>query len=59
MKNRENVYILLDLIDNALPFLSMDLLESCFPYTVEPRLLRLLGHTKYDAIFEVDAIFEG
>ena len=47
VKNRENVYILLDLIDNALPFLSMDLLESCFPYTVEPRLLRLLGHTKY------------
>ena len=27
--------------------------------TVEPRLLRRLGHIKYDAIFEVDAIFEG
>ena len=31
--------------------------ESCS--TVEPRLLRRLGHIKYDAIFEVDAIFEG
>ena len=27
--------------------------------TVGPRLLRRLGHAKYDAIFEVDAIFEG
>ena len=27
--------------------------------TVEPLLLRRLGHAKYDAIFEVDAIFEG
>ena len=34
VKNRESVYILLDLIVNASPFLSMDLLESCFPYTL-------------------------
>ena len=27
--------------------------------TVGPRLLRRLGHAKCDAIFEVDAIFEG
>ena len=27
--------------------------------TVEPRLLRRLGHGKTDAIFGVDAIFEG
>ena len=27
--------------------------------TVGPRLLRRLGHANYDAIFEVDAIFEG
>lgn len=34
VKNRESVYILLDLIVNDSPFLSMDLLESCFPYTL-------------------------
>merc|ERR1719384_423727 len=34
VKNRESVYILLDLIVNVSPFLSMDLLESCFPYTL-------------------------
>ena len=28
-------------------------------YTVGPLLLRRLGHTENDAIFEVDAIFEG
>ena len=28
-------------------------------YTVGPRLLRRLGHVIFDAIFGVDAIFEG
>ena len=27
--------------------------------TVGPLLLRRLGHSKHDAIFEVDAIFDG
>ena len=34
VKNRESVYILLDLIVQKSPWLSMDLLESCFPYTL-------------------------
>ncbi len=34
LKNRESIYILLDLIVQKSPFLSMDLLESCFPYTL-------------------------
>jgi len=34
IRNRESVYILLDLIVQNSPFLSMDLLESCFPYTL-------------------------
>ena len=34
IRNRESVYILLDLIVQSSPFLSMDLLESCFPYTL-------------------------
>ena len=33
-RNRESVYILLDLIVQKSPWLSMDLLESCFPYTL-------------------------
>lgn len=34
VRNRESVYILLDLIVQKSPWLSMDLLESCFPYTL-------------------------
>jgi len=34
VRNRESVYILLDLIVQNCPRLSMDLLESCFPYTL-------------------------
>ena len=34
IRNRESVYILLDLIVQNSPWLSMDLLESCFPYTL-------------------------
>jgi len=34
VKNRESVYILLNQIVQVSPFLSMDLLESCFPYTL-------------------------
>ncbi len=33
-RNRESVYILLDLLVQKSPWLSMDLLESCFPYTL-------------------------
>eukprot|EP00094_Tigriopus_californicus_P005705 TCALIF_05499-PA protein Name:"Similar to Hem Membrane-associated protein Hem (Drosophila melanogaster)" AED:0.06 eAED:0.06 QI:71/0.83/0.85/1/0.83/0.85/7/245/1120 len=33
-RNRESVYILLDLIVQKSPWLSMDLLESCFPYNL-------------------------
>ncbi|CAL8348339.1 unnamed protein product [Boreogadus saida] len=31
-RNRESVYLLLDISSRSLPFLTMDLLESCFPY---------------------------
>jgi len=34
VKNRESVYILLNQIVQVSPFLSMDLLESCFPYSL-------------------------
>lgn len=34
IRNRESVYILLDLIVKESPFLTMDLLESCFPFCV-------------------------
>lgn len=34
IRNRESVYILLDLIVKESPFLTMDLLESCFPYAL-------------------------
>lgn len=34
IKNRESVYLLLDLIVQESPFLTMDLLESCFPYAL-------------------------
>ncbi|XP_065940624.1 nck-associated protein 1 isoform X24 [Magallana gigas] len=44
-KNRESVYILLDLIVQESPYLTMDLLESCFPYA----LLRNAYHTVYKA----------
>jgi len=32
IRNRESVYLLLDLIVKESPFLSLDLLESCFPF---------------------------
>uniref|UniRef100_A0AAX7VAS6 Nck-associated protein 1 n=1 Tax=Astatotilapia calliptera TaxID=8154 RepID=A0AAX7VAS6_ASTCA len=41
-RNRESVYLLLDMIVQESPFLTMDLLESCFPYV----LLRNAYHTK-------------
>ncbi|KAK3104202.1 hypothetical protein FSP39_025272 [Pinctada imbricata] len=45
VRNRESVYILLDLIVQESPFLTMDLLESCFPYA----LLRNAYHSVYKA----------
>ncbi|XP_054709412.1 membrane-associated protein Hem-like [Uloborus diversus] len=42
-RNRESVYLLLDLIVQESPFLTMDLLESCFPYA----LLRNAYHHVY------------
>ncbi|KAJ4923766.1 hypothetical protein JOQ06_028021 [Pogonophryne albipinna] len=33
-RNRESVYLLLDMIVQESPFLTMDLLESCFPYVL-------------------------
>ncbi|XP_041365275.1 nck-associated protein 1-like isoform X2 [Gigantopelta aegis] len=45
IKNRESVYLLLDQIVQESPFLTMDLLESCFPYA----LLRNAYHTTYKA----------
>ena len=41
--NLESVYILLDVIVNECDFLSMDLLESCFPYN----LIRKSYHVLY------------
>ncbi|XP_060594108.1 membrane-associated protein Hem-like isoform X2 [Ruditapes philippinarum] len=43
VKNRESVYLLLDKIVQESPFLTMDLLESCFPYA----LLRNAYHSVY------------
>lgn len=34
IRNRESVYLLLDQIVQESPFLTMDLLESCFPYAL-------------------------
>ncbi|XP_013397025.1 nck-associated protein 1 isoform X2 [Lingula anatina] len=45
IKHRESVYILLDQIVQESPFLTMDLLESCFPYV----LLRDAYHAVYKA----------
>ncbi|XP_028399660.1 nck-associated protein 1 homolog [Dendronephthya gigantea] len=42
-KNRESVYLLLDMIIQESPFLTMDILESCFPYS----LLRNAYHQVY------------
>ncbi|KAF0311325.1 Membrane-associated protein Hem [Amphibalanus amphitrite] len=42
-KHRDSVYLLLDQIVQASPFLSMDLMESCFPYA----LLRMSYHSVY------------
>uniref|UniRef100_A0A6V7HS69 Membrane-associated protein Hem n=1 Tax=Bracon brevicornis TaxID=1563983 RepID=A0A6V7HS69_9HYME len=42
-RNRESVYLLLDLIVQESPFLTMDLLESCFPYA----LIRNAYHDVY------------
>ncbi|ELU15795.1 hypothetical protein CAPTEDRAFT_228503 [Capitella teleta] len=43
IKNRESVYLLLNEIVQESPFLTMDLLESCFPYA----LLRTSYHHVY------------
>lgn len=43
IRNRESVYLLLDLIVQESPFLTMDLLESCFPYV----LIRNAYHAVY------------
>ncbi|XP_045766160.1 membrane-associated protein Hem [Maniola jurtina] len=43
IRNRESVYLLLDLIVQESPFLTMDLLESCFPYV----LIRNAYHEVY------------
>ncbi|CAL8120463.1 unnamed protein product [Orchesella dallaii] len=43
VKNRESVYLLLDMIVQESPFLTMDLLESCFPYA----LIRNAFHAVY------------
>ena len=43
IRNRESAYILLDLIVQESPFLTMDLLESCFPYA----LIRNAYHDVY------------
>lgn len=43
IKNRESVYLLLDQIVQESPFLTMDLLESCFPYA----LIRNAFHDVY------------
>ncbi|XP_076252392.1 nck associated protein 1 Hem [Rhynchophorus ferrugineus] len=43
VKNRESVYLLLDQIEQESPFLTMDLLESCFPYA----LIRNAYHDVY------------
>jgi len=45
-KNRESVYILLHQIVQVSPFLSMDLLESCFPYS----LLRNSYHSVHKGV---------
>lgn len=42
-KNRESIYLLLDQIVQESPFLTMDLLESCFPYV----LIRNAYHAVY------------
>ena len=42
-RNRESVYLLLDQIVQESPFLTMDLLESCFPYA----LIRNAYHDVY------------
>lgn len=43
VRNRESVYLLLDQIVQESPFLTMDLLESCFPYA----LIRNAYHDVY------------
>lgn len=43
IQNRESVYLLLDQIVQESPFLTMDLLESCFPYA----LIRNAYHDVY------------
>lgn len=43
VKHRDSIYLLLDQIVQASPFLSMDLMESCFPYA----LLRMSYHSVY------------
>ncbi|XP_059172093.1 nck-associated protein 1-like [Physella acuta] len=45
LKNRESVYLILDQIVQESPFLTMDVLETCFPYA----LLRNAYHSVYKA----------
>ncbi|ESO00384.1 hypothetical protein HELRODRAFT_101134 [Helobdella robusta] len=49
IKNRESVYLLLDQIIQESPFLTMDLLESCFPYV----LLRTSYHHVYKQVDQI------
>uniref|UniRef100_A0AAQ5ZDK0 Nck-associated protein 1 n=1 Tax=Amphiprion ocellaris TaxID=80972 RepID=A0AAQ5ZDK0_AMPOC len=50
-RNRESVYLLLDMIVQESPFLTMDLLESCFPYV----LLRNAYHAVYKQSISANA----
>ncbi|XP_076355229.1 nck associated protein 1 Hem isoform X2 [Tachypleus tridentatus] len=49
IRNRDSVYLLLDQVVQESPFLTMDLLESCFPYA----LLR----TAYHAVYRNDSVY--
>ena len=46
IRNRESIYLLLDLIVQDSPYLTMDLLESCFPYA--------LHRKAYQAVYRSD-----
>uniref|UniRef100_T1JIM6 Membrane-associated protein Hem n=1 Tax=Strigamia maritima TaxID=126957 RepID=T1JIM6_STRMM len=48
IRNRESVYLLLDQLVQESPYLTMDLLESCFPYA----LLR----NSYHAVYRLDNV---
>jgi len=48
IRNRESIYLLLDLIVKNSPYLTMDLLESCFPYACLRKA--------YQAVFRFDNV---